>query len=191
MQAAKNWCDGERVKKLGIWRWSKRGPKFLFYFFWSSPTVTRSSIPCLIFSCLYTFQFLNPIPIRFRSRPTYLCLSKLSFYYLNQKKNILLFFGSSPTVTRSSIPCPIFSYLLFLPSICFFPCPLSLSFFFQSSVHFPSIFVASVRSWLSPISPWSSFFSIGSVRGYVFVCFFSFCDGWWVSLTPFFLYKER
>ena len=25
MQAAKNWCDKERVKKLGIWRWSKQG----------------------------------------------------------------------------------------------------------------------------------------------------------------------
>jgi len=26
MQAAKNWCDEERVKKLGILRWSKHGP---------------------------------------------------------------------------------------------------------------------------------------------------------------------
>ena len=25
MQAAKNWCDGERVKKLGIWMASKQG----------------------------------------------------------------------------------------------------------------------------------------------------------------------
>jgi hypothetical protein len=25
MQAAKNWCDGERVKKLGILRWTKQG----------------------------------------------------------------------------------------------------------------------------------------------------------------------
>ena len=25
MQAAKNWCDGERVKKLGIWGSSKQG----------------------------------------------------------------------------------------------------------------------------------------------------------------------
>jgi hypothetical protein len=25
MQTAKNWCDGERVKKLGILRWSKHG----------------------------------------------------------------------------------------------------------------------------------------------------------------------
>ena len=26
MYASKNWCDGERVKKLGIWKWSKQGP---------------------------------------------------------------------------------------------------------------------------------------------------------------------
>ena len=29
MQAAKNWCDEERVKKLGIWDASKQGPDHL------------------------------------------------------------------------------------------------------------------------------------------------------------------
>ena len=31
MHASKNWCDGERVKKLGIWRWSKQGLSMYSY----------------------------------------------------------------------------------------------------------------------------------------------------------------